>query len=89
MSALQRLQEKIEQWRVKFEALKSENNDLKTKLSEIESSQNEQTEMIVELEKEVEKCIVQEDTINELKRELADKDAEIEKIISDVESLLA
>jgi len=72
MSALQKLQEKIEQWRTDHEALKSENAQLKVELSNISSSQN-----------------AQEAQIATLKRELEEKDAEIEKIIAQVESLLA
>ena len=72
MSALQKLQEKIEQWRTDHEALKSENAQLKVELSNISGSQN-----------------AQEAQIATLKRELEEKDAEIEKIIAQVESLLA
>jgi chromosome segregation ATPase len=72
MSALQKLQEKIEQWRTDHEALKSENTQLKVELSNISGSQN-----------------AQEAQIATLKRELEEKDAEIEKIIAQVESLLA
>ena len=72
MSALQKLQEKIEQWRVDHEALKSENAQLKAELSNASGSQN-----------------AQEAQIATLKRELEEKDVEIEKIIAQVESLLA
>jgi chromosome segregation ATPase len=72
MSALQKLQEKIEQWRVDHEALKSENAQLKVELSNVSGSQNEQ-----------------ESQIAALKRELEEKDVEIEKIIAQVETLLA
>ena len=72
MSALQRLQEKIEQWRVGHEALKSENAQLKIELSNLSGSQNEQSGQI-----------------EALKRELEEKDIEIEKIIAQVETLLA
>ena len=72
MAALQKLQEKIEQWRVDHEALKSENAQLKVELSNVSGSQNEQ-----------------ESQIAALKRELEEKDVEIEKIIAQVESLLA
>ena len=72
MSALQKLQEKIEEWRADHEALKSENAQLKAELSNASGSQN-----------------VQEAQIATLKRELEEKDAEIEKIIAQVESLLA
>jgi chromosome segregation ATPase len=72
MSALQKLQEKIEQWRADHEALKSENAQLKVELSNVSGSQN-----------------AQEAQIETLKRELEEKDVEIEKIIAQVESLLA
>lgn len=72
MTALQKLQEKIEQWRVDHEALKSENAQLKVELSNVSGSQNEQTVQI-----------------EALKRELEEKDAEIEKIIAQVETLLS
>jgi chromosome segregation ATPase len=72
MAALQKLQEKIEQWRVDHEALKSENAQLKVELSNVSGSQN-----------------AQEAQIATLKRELEEKDVEIEKIIAQVESLLA
>ena len=72
MSALQKLQEKIEQWRADHEALKSENVQLRTELSNASGSQSQQEAQIVTL-----------------KRELEEKDAEIEKIIAQVESLLA
>ncbi len=72
MSALQRLQEKIEQWRVDHEALKSENAQFKVELNNASGSQSEQ-----------------ENQIAALKRELEEKDVEIEKIIAQVETLLA
>lgn len=72
MTALQKLQEKIEQWRVDHEALKDENTQLTTELSNTWDAQNEQLTQI-----EV------------LKRELVERDAEIEKIIAKVEALLA
>ena len=72
MSALQKLQEKIEQWRVDHEALKSENAQLKVALQAASGSQDEQQQQIAAL-----------------KRELDEKDVEIEKIIAQVESLLA
>ena len=72
MTALQKLQEKIEQWRADHEALKSENAQLKVELSNVSGSQSEK-----------------ESQIAALKRELEEKDIEIEKIIAQVESLLA
>ena len=54
MSALQRLQEKIEQWRVDHEALKSENAQLKVELSNASGSQTEQASQIAALRSELE-----------------------------------
>jgi SMC interacting uncharacterized protein involved in chromosome segregation len=67
MSALQKLQSKIEAWRVEHEALKSENTQLKAQLNTASNTQGE---------------------LEALKHELAEKDAEIEKIIAQVEALL-
>jgi uncharacterized coiled-coil protein SlyX len=72
MSALQKLQEKIEQWRVDHEAIKSENAQLKVDLNNASGAQGEKDSLI-----------------ESLRRELAEKDAEIEKIIAQVESLLS
>jgi len=72
MSALQKLQEKIEQWRVDHEALKTENAQLKVELSNASGAQGEKDNLI-----------------ESLRRELAEKDAEIEKIIAQVETLLS
>ena len=72
MSALQKLQEKIEQWRVDHEAIKSENAQLKVELGNASGAQGEKDTLI-----------------ETLRNELAEKDAEIEKIIAQVESLLS
>ena len=72
MSALQKLQEKIEQWRVDHEAIKSENAQLKADLGAASGAQGEKDTLI-----------------ESLRRELAEKDAEIEKIIAQVENLLS
>ncbi len=72
MSALQKLQEKIEQWRVDHEAIKSENAQLKGELQNASGAQGEKDTLI-----------------ESLRRELAEKDAEIEKIIAQVENLLS
>ncbi|MEA2048445.1 MAG: hypothetical protein U9O64_08390 [Campylobacterota bacterium] len=72
MSALQKLQEKIEEWRVSHELLKSENAQLKVELATANSSKEDQSTEI-EL----------------LQMELQEKDAEIEKIIAQVEALLS
>ena len=89
MSALQRLQEKIEQWRRDHESLKAQNSDLKSQLAGIASAQSEKESLIAELRQQVEQCTAEESTIEALKRELEEKDTEIEKIIAQVETLLA
>ncbi len=72
MSALQKLQEKIELWRVDHEALKSANRQLKVELANLSGSQGDK-----------------ETEIELLQLELQEKDTEIEKIIAQVEALLA
>jgi len=70
MSALQKLQEKIEEWKKDHEALKAENAELKLQLENV-SLQEDQTSQI-----------------EALKHDMAEKDAEIEKIVEQVEALL-
>ena len=89
MSALQRLQEKITQLKNNYDAIKVQNEDLKSQLAGIASSQNEQQALIAELRTEAERCQTLESTIERLKNELTEKDNEIEKIITQVESLLS
>ncbi|PHS41020.1 MAG: hypothetical protein COB07_03245 [Sulfurovum sp.] len=72
MSALQKLQEKIEEWRVDHEGLKSENAQLKVELENSSGAQGEK-DMLIE----------------SLRNELREKDEEIEKIITQVETLLS
>ncbi|MDQ7047624.1 MAG: hypothetical protein Q9M39_08380 [Sulfurovum sp.] len=69
---MERLQEKIELWRVDHEALKSENTQLKEELTKMTARQDDQKTEIELLE-----------------LELQEKDEEIEKIIAQVETLLA
>ena len=68
MSALEKLQSKIEAWRMEHEALKNENAQLKAQLH---TASNAHTE------------------IDALKAQLLERDAEIEKIIAQVEALLS
>jgi predicted nucleic acid-binding Zn-ribbon protein len=72
MSALQKLQEKIELWRVDHETLKSENAQLKDELAKMSDTQG-----------------TKDTEIELLQLELQEKDTEIEKIIAQVEALLA
>ncbi len=89
MSALQKLQEKIEQWKTDHEALKAQNSDLKSQLAGVASAQKEKESLVLELEAKSSICVAQEETIDLLKYELEEKDVEIEKIIAQVETLLA
>lgn len=88
MSALKKLQEKIEQWKATHEALKIENSELKSKVGSIVNSNEEELRLTHELREKSEKCVVYESTIATLKQELQEKDVEIEKIIIQVEALL-
>jgi len=89
MSALQRLQEKIEQWKQDHEEIKRQNADLKSQLTGIAGAQEAQQLLKVELESKNNLCTTHEETIVTLRQELNEKDEEIEKIIAQVETLLA
>jgi SMC interacting uncharacterized protein involved in chromosome segregation len=89
MSALQKLQEKIEQWKDNHEALKAQNDDLKSQLSNAQGATEAKDALNQELEAATAKSQTQEETIVSLQRELTEKDEEIEKIITQVEALLA
>ena len=89
MSSLQKLQEKIEQWKENHEALKTQNNDLKSQLSSAQGDSEAKEALSHELESANTQCKTHEETIASLQRELTEKDEEIEKIITQVEALLA
>ena len=89
MSALQKLQEKIEQWRVDHETLKAQNADLKSQLAGVAEAQKAKESLVIEVDAKTKQCEILEETVSTLKRELEEKDTEIEKIIAQVESLLA
>ena len=89
MSALQKLQEKITQWKRDHEALKAQNAELTKQLSGVAGVQEAQEALKTELESKNALCVSHEETIASLKQELKEKDDEIEKIIAQVETLLA
>ena len=89
MAALNRLQEKIEQWRVDHEEIKKQNADLKSQLAGVAEAQKENESLNIEVEAKSTQCVTLEEMVNTLRRELEEKDNEIEKIIAQVESLLA
>jgi len=89
MSALQKLQEKIEQWKRDHEALKAKNVELTSQLATAAGAQEAQEALRTELENKSNLCQNHEETIASLQQELKDKDTEIEKIIAQVEALLA
>jgi allophanate hydrolase subunit 1 len=89
MAALNRLQEKIEQWRVDHEELKKQNADLKSQLAGVAEAQKANESLVIKVEAQATQCTTLEETVVTLKNELEEKDAEIEKIIAQVESLLA
>jgi len=89
MSALQKLQEKIEEWKNDHETLKSQNADLKSQLAGVAEAQKAKESLVIEVDAKTKQCEILEETVSTLKRELEEKDTEIEKIIAQVESLLA
>ncbi|PTB83730.1 hypothetical protein C9926_01435 [Sulfurovum lithotrophicum] len=89
MAALQKLQEKIEQWRRDHEELKRQNADLKSQLAGVAEAQKANESLVIEVEAKTTQCRELESTVATLRRELEEKDTEIEKIIAQVESLLS
>ncbi len=89
MSALQKLQEKIEQWKVNHEALKEQNSQLKSQLESASGAVEEIESLKNRLEQKSQECISLQESVGRLEQDLAEKDAEIEKIITQVEALLA
>jgi len=70
MSALQKLQEKIEQWRVDHESIKSENAQLKIELQNASGEQSEKDSLVeslreelAEKDAEIEKIIAQVESL--------------------------
>ena len=89
MAALNRLQEKIEQWRIDHEEIKKQNADLRNQLAGAAEVQESNESLLIEVEAKAKQCETLESTVLRLQTELDEKDAEIEKIISQVEALLA
>ena len=89
MAALQKLQEKIEQWRRDHEELKKQNANLKSQLAGVAEAQKANESLVIEVEAKATQCTELETTVATLTRELEEKDSEIEKIIAQVESLLS
>lgn len=89
MSALQKLQEKIEEWKKDHETLKAQNVDLKNQLAGVAEMQKENETLVSSLEEKTKECESLEETAALLQLELEEKDTEIGKIISQVESLLS
>jgi len=89
MSALQKLQQKIQQWKEEHEELKRVNETLKRELEGASETAKVQEGLKAELEASQSRCQNCEEELAALKRELQEKDAEIEKIITQVEALLS
>jgi predicted RNase H-like nuclease (RuvC/YqgF family) len=89
MSALERLHEKIEQLKTDYVSIQEQNKNLKSQLAGVAAAHTDQETLVAELRAELEQCTAKEQTIRNLQQELQEKDNEIEKIIAQVESLLA
>ena len=89
MSALQRLQEKIEQWKRDHETIKLQNSELKSQLEGVSGMAEAQEALQSELASKAQECTTLEENLASLQNELEEKDAEIEKIITQVEALLS
>ena len=82
MSALDQLKEKVEAWKAQIKTLQEENRALKEEL-ESAAGGSEELERLRATVREYEA------TITALRDEIAEKDQEIEEIITKVEALLA
>ena len=89
MAALNRLQEKIEQWKKDHETLKMQNADLKSQLAGVAEAQKVKDSLTIEIEAKTQECTALSARVETLTLELKEKDEEIEKIIAQVETLLA
>jgi len=89
MSALQRLQEKIEQWKRDHETLKLQNSEFKSQLEGVSDMTEAQEALKSELADKSQECETLQESIATLQKELEEKDTEIEKIITQVEALLS
>jgi predicted RNase H-like nuclease (RuvC/YqgF family) len=81
MSAIERLKDKVDSWKDNFHRLQRENEELQKKLDKALSGGDEVKKLRAEI---AEKNRI----IDEMKKELESKDAEIEAIIVKVEALL-
>jgi predicted RNase H-like nuclease (RuvC/YqgF family) len=81
MTALERLKEKVETWKLHIEELEQANNELKAQLKQTAGT----AEGSPELQTELETCRAR---IASLESDIADKDEEIEAIIANVEALI-
>ena len=81
MDSIERLKLKMEKWKETIESLKRENERLRSEIS----NSGRATSDCSELEKEL---LEKERVIEELRKELDVKDAEIEAIIDKVEELI-
>ena len=83
MRALDKLKEKINEWKRDYEALAKENSELKAKLENCSESGSVQD--VSQLEEEIERLNKE---IEKLKQEIELKDLEIEDILENIEELL-
>ena len=56
MSALQKLQEKIEEWKNDHETLKSQNADLKSQLAGVAEAQKANESLTIEVDAKTKQC---------------------------------
>ena len=89
MATLQQLAEKIAQLKTAFESLKEDNAKMKAQLENATREQADKDQTIAALRQEAERAQSLSEELERVRRELRDKVEEIEKIVAQVEALLA
>ena len=82
MSALDRLKEKVEAWKQRIDELEQENRELRVQADQADQGSGEEADG---LRIQLEAC---QNTVTELRDDIAAKDLEIDAIIAKVEALI-
>ncbi len=89
MNALEKLQKRINALKEAYAKLKQVNEGFKEQIADAASALEENQTLKVALEAAQKRYEACQEELAQLRRELSDKDEEIEKIVAQVEALLA
>jgi predicted RNase H-like nuclease (RuvC/YqgF family) len=82
MSALDRLKEKVDAWKLRIEELEQDNKELRKQVDHTGAGNSDEVD---DLRVQLEAC---QNTVTELRNDIAEKDLEIDAIIAKVEALI-